>query len=326
MNSFTEVLDLNRSNNNEKAANLDYHGESSKVEFKPKSSINSIKSELSEYKCKVCGKKFKYESSLKRHENDFHNGPQSWPCQFCQKVFTTKSNLQTHLSKAKECNVKREELKAARKLNKTKNLSKLDRINATALKVGTFLVQESLNSNESPNSKESRKHPLPQRNQDSQPNSSEGDELILQLCPNKKNGCKELIKPNLLKGHFIFCAFPPFKENESKISIEGAIHLQIISRMIGTRLVFNASLHERGILFCMTITEFFTKFEVVKFKDVVCGFNESKSKFIIRFTSSDPTAKLLLQPIQVGLRDDAEVLNHILAGHVKVNIEVIKSD
>lgn len=278
----------------------------------------SVKSELSEYECKECGKKYKSESSLRRHENDSHNPlPQSWPCQFCQKVFQTKSILQTHLSKTKECNEKRAELKAAKKL--TKNTNNHDGISTSVSKVDTLIKQESLNS------KESLKPSIPHRKQTSQANSSESDELILQLCPNKKHGCKELIEPNLLRGHFIFCAFPPFKEDASKICIEGAIHLQIIPRMVGSRLVFNASLHERGIIFCMTVTEFFTKFEVVKFKDVECGFNERKSKFVIRFTSTDPTAKLLLQPIQVGLRDDAEVLNHILAGHVKVNIEVIKS-
>ena len=174
--------------------------------------------------------------------------------------------------------------------------------------------------------KESQKSSVISHSKPTSQDVVESNEIELQLCPNLQFGCKELVEPELAEGHYLLCAFPPYTEDEIKITMEGTIHLNIVPHKIGSKIVFNASLHERGILFCLTKNEMFTTFEVVKFKDVLTGFNETKSKFIIRFISSDPTAMLLMQPIQVGLRDDAEVLNHILAGYVKVNIEVIKSN
>jgi len=174
--------------------------------------------------------------------------------------------------------------------------------------------------------KESQKTSFISHSKPASPDEMESNEIELQICPNLQFGCKELVEPELADGHYLLCAFPPYTEDENKITMEGTIHLNLVPQKIGSKIVFNASLHERGILFCLTKNEMFTTFEVVKFKDVSTGFNEIKSKFIITFISSDPTAMLLMQPIQVGLRDDAEVLNHILSGYVKVIIEVIKSD
>jgi len=264
-------------------------------------------SERSEYKCDRCGKRYPYSSSLKRHVMDVHSGPQAWPCIFCGKVHVTKSRLQSHLSHNQTCKNKRDRYK---QVTNVKNL----RLNKLELELKSESIE---------NQSESPKKMLKIEN--SVQVSSE-DEMELQLCSNLKFGCKELIEPDLVAGHHLLCAFPSFKENENTIEIEGTIHLNIVPQRMGSKIVFNASLYERGILFCLTKNDESTTFEVVKFKDVVTGFNEKKSKFIIGFRTWDSQPRLLMQPIEIGMKDDAEVPNHILKGYVKVNIEVIKSD
>ena len=46
-----------------------------------------IDDEMREYKCAVCPKSYKSDSSLRRHWQDTHTGPQSWICMFCNKNF-----------------------------------------------------------------------------------------------------------------------------------------------------------------------------------------------------------------------------------------------
>jgi len=318
----------------DEVANLELCGKSSVIlKLEPKLSDNSIKSDEIAYKCNDCAKSYKFSATLKRHVMDVHSGAQSWPCQFCDKVYSIKSTLQKHLSINRECHEKRDATRLANNLKIYKKRRKSD--TETNLKIEKTVNEgkvgpvfngnpEPRKSNESLTPDKSQKPTIKCTNLTSEQDASETDEIIFQTCPNMQFGCKELTEPELASGHVLFCAFPPFKEDDSRILIECAIHLEIVPEKIGSKIVFNASLHERGILFCLTKDELFTTFEVVKFKDVVSGLNDLKSKFIIKFTSSDPTAMLLMQPIQVGLRDDAEVPNHILKGYVKVNIEVIK--
>jgi len=266
-------------------------------------------SDRTEFKCDKCGKCYPYSASLRRHVMDVHSGPQAWPCIFCGKVHVTKSRLQSHLSQNQTCKDKRDMYKEA---NKLKNL----RLNKLELKNESFENQsESQNQNTSDESSKSVSKIE---------NPVQVDEIELQLCPNLEFGCKELIEPDLVAGHHLLCAFPSFMENENTIEIQGTIHLNIKPHKMGTKIVFNASLFKRGILFCLTKNEESTTFEVVKFNDALAGFNEKKSKFSICFRSSDPHPRPLMQPIEVGIQAVAEVSNHILKEYVKVIIKVLK--
>lgn len=49
--------------------------------------------------CGACGKKFPFESRLKKHQRLFHLGEKDFKCLLCEKAFSTRQGLQIHSAK-----------------------------------------------------------------------------------------------------------------------------------------------------------------------------------------------------------------------------------
>ncbi len=54
---------------------------------------------IARFECTIngCGKKFKYVSAKKKHQNVVHRNIRPWKCSKCEKEFCTKENLKRHM-------------------------------------------------------------------------------------------------------------------------------------------------------------------------------------------------------------------------------------
>ena len=266
----------------------------SKLKFK-------VDDKISTYKCAMCPKSYKSDRSLRRHWQDAHTGPQSWICMFCEQNFKSKSMLQTHLSKNKSCHRKRS-------LYMEENKSKKMKFKAIPLIKEVTIPSTSLNNSD-----------VKDRIRRDKPNLE-----VLQVCPNRNLGCTELIKKDILHGHKHFCPFVPYVEDEFKITINCNIHLDIEPDKEKCKLVFNGSLHQRGLLFCISKFEEHTKFEVVNTRHA--GFEVMQYAYFLTIRTSERLPRNIIPPFRIGFSDDVEVENNLLNGYVKVLIEVYKNN